>query len=363
MSWAIVAVGAGAAISGAGTYLASQGSGESRSMSELSGLPYKQQLKMAEAQAKLQRDYNRRTIEDAMSYAPQLAQAQVAANARLLKAYPQLALRERMGTSAQRAGDLGDLQRLGADYAAGLGDVSSAYRGLGDAVNAGPGSELLDYLNGQAMGSPLYDELQRQALADLQLGGTLSPEEQRMIEQQTRAVYGDRGLGMSNPAIAAEFLNRDLYSRARLNERRQFGVQTEQLGLQRGQFGLGVAGAQEANTGNWRNFLTTASQAQLQPVLGYLQSRTNVSPLQYIGMGASAPSAVNAAQITTTAPSIAQAANSLTPLYNYAADVYGTNFNAAESRAQNAASGVSSMGSGLMGVGGSAYVNRGSYYG
>jgi hypothetical protein len=111
-----------------------------------------------------------------------------------------------------------------------------------------PTSPLLTELQTQGLEqlkggpSPLLTELQSQAGADLALGGEISPEEARDVEQQTRAGFAARGNVLGNQALGAELLNREKYQRERQGERRQFATGVE--GLSEGdisrRFGLGM---------------------------------------------------------------------------------------------------------------------------
>jgi hypothetical protein len=65
-------------------------------------------------------------------------------------------------------------------------------------------------------------QLNASALADLQLGRNLSPEQERQATQQARAGMSARGLGVGNAALAAEVLNRDAYASQREAQRRTF---------------------------------------------------------------------------------------------------------------------------------------------
>lgn len=72
--------------------------------------------------------------------------------------------------------------------------------------------------------NPLIDELTTQAQEDIRLRGALSPQEQREVEQQTRAAYADRGLVRGNRAIGEELLNRDSYKRQKMFQDRDFAM-------------------------------------------------------------------------------------------------------------------------------------------
>ena len=85
--------------------------------------------------------------------------------------------------------------------------------------------------------------LQQQALNELALGRSLTPEQQRAAEQSARSAFASRGLGTSAGSAAAEILNRDAYATQRENERRTFAVGANQLDLGRQARLLGLAGA------------------------------------------------------------------------------------------------------------------------
>lgn len=65
-------------------------------------------------------------------------------------------------------------------------------------------------------------QLNASALSELQLGRSLSPEQERAATQQARAGYAARGLGAGTGAMAAEVLNRDAYATQREAQRRTF---------------------------------------------------------------------------------------------------------------------------------------------
>jgi hypothetical protein len=58
------------------------------------------------------------------------------------------------------------------------------------------------------------------------LGGELSPEEQRMLDQQARAGYAARGTALGGQANLAEIMNRYAARTGRERERQQFAAQT-----------------------------------------------------------------------------------------------------------------------------------------
>lgn len=94
---------------------------------------------------------------------------------------------------------------------------------------AGRSSALADQATADLQGTDIERELQRQALADLQLGRSLNAEEERAATQQARAGMSARGLGTGTGALAAEVLNRDTYAQAREAARRNFAGGTNQM--------------------------------------------------------------------------------------------------------------------------------------
>jgi hypothetical protein len=147
-----------------------------------------------------------------------VAQAQVAAEEESIKRlYPQY-IGMQMGTADQLAGKLDNayLQRS---------------RGI-------IGEEL------QAASAPtaIEAQLQRDAEAELALGRSLSPEEERNAQQSARAAMAARGMATSNAGVGAEILNRDAYGQARLDQRRNFALGANQLDLARRQRRIGLGG-------------------------------------------------------------------------------------------------------------------------
>lgn len=98
--------------------------------------------------------------------------------------------------------------------------------------------------------SDIGQKLHDQALSELDQGGSLSPEEMRNVTQATRSGFADRGMGMGNPALFAEALNRAEASHARLRDRQGFASQVDQqlYGQEQGDrsFLLNAASASQA---------------------------------------------------------------------------------------------------------------------
>lgn len=147
-----------------------------------------------------------------------VANAQIAAEEESIKRlYPQY-INMQFGTADQLAGRLNNeyLQRA---------------RGV-------VGEEL------QAASAPnaIEAQLQRDAESELALGRSLSPEQQREASQSARAAFAARGLGTSMGSSAAEILNRDAYGQQRLDARRGFAANVNQMDLARRQRRIGLGG-------------------------------------------------------------------------------------------------------------------------
>lgn len=80
-------------------------------------------------------------------------------------------------------------------------------------------------------GQPLLRSLNQQAQAQLDTGGRLTPQMQRLVDQQTRGAFAARGMAYSNPALVTEFLNRDIYSQQRLAQAQQFAQNVQNQNL------------------------------------------------------------------------------------------------------------------------------------
>jgi hypothetical protein len=103
-------------------------------------------------------------------------------------------------------------------------------------------------------------ELESQAMRELGLGGQLSAQEERQAQQAARGAFAARGMAFGNPAVAAEVLGRDEFSRQRLGERRAFagGISTMLQGIEKQNADLEQQAALENSRGQM--------QAQLQNV-------------------------------------------------------------------------------------------------
>ena len=89
----------------------------------------------------------------------------------------------------------------------------------------------MDQLKQTSQPSALSGALNKSALDGLSLGGSLSAEESRDATQAAREAYSSRGLATGTPAAVAEVLNRDAFSRQRLQERQNFALGVEDQNL------------------------------------------------------------------------------------------------------------------------------------
>jgi len=163
----------------------------------------------------------------------------------------------------------------------------------------------------------LMDELNRQAMTDLQSGASLPPSVARELEQSVRGAQAARGFGYGMADIGQEALVK--------------GLQAEQLQRRRQQFGQQIAGLNMATT-----------QDPFLAILG----RPGVQINQAMGV---------AGQGQSFNPG-----NVFNPESAYAGSLYANNFNAANNAAiasTNAKAGV--IAGGLSALGGGI----GSYYG
>jgi hypothetical protein len=129
--------------------------------------------------------------------ATQIAQADVARTRGLLPGYTSL---EVDYAKARQEAQQRALEQRGAGFV-------GAYQAAGGAQN-------------------LLAGLRKYAEQQQALGGELSPEEQRMLDQQARAGYAARGTALGGQANLAEIMNRYAARTGRERERQQFAAQT-----------------------------------------------------------------------------------------------------------------------------------------
>jgi len=113
-------------------------------------------------------------------------------------------------TTAGRTQDMADLQALAPQ-------VTDAYR----------------LANPEA--AALLDELNKEAAAQLATGGALTPDEQRAVEQNSRAAYNDRGMVLGDPAVFSEVMNLDAAKRTKQKENQ--ALASSVLGLNKSIYG------------------------------------------------------------------------------------------------------------------------------
>lgn len=173
----------------------------------------------------------------------------------------------------------------------------------------------------------LLDQLNQQANQDLSLGTQLNPSEQRLAQQSSRGAWASRGLGGSPRAAFDEALQSLNYGRGLQDQRRNFAAQA---------YGMD------------QNFYGDPFEA----ILGR-GSRTS-------GL---------AQNVSQQGEQFSKMNSLFNPESPYAADIYNTNFNAAQSRNNAAASNnaailgsiISSVGSVAGGAAGFCWVAREVY--
>lgn len=114
--------------------------------------------------------------------------------------------------------------------------------------------------------SEIEDELNRQALHELHLGGQLTQQEIDDVAQSSRSAWSQRGLVNSSPSAAGEVLDRIAFQNARKNERRVFaqsvdGMTNARQGQDR-QFITGSMGTASALFDPFNRLFPQGSQAE-----------------------------------------------------------------------------------------------------
>lgn len=137
---------------------------------------------------------------------------------------PQFAALEAQTGAARSAAETAAVRASGTS-------VRDAIRGASPEI-AATGDALLSQL-GQLGPSAIEGELTSQALADLRLGGALSPDEMREIVQGGRAADSARGLANGSASAAREVMNRAGAVSARRLQRQQAAAGVDALSQQR----------------------------------------------------------------------------------------------------------------------------------
>lgn len=112
---------------------------------------------------------------------------------------PTLSAIDQQSLATQRGADISDVARLGPQATQAI-------------------------LNANPQNAALVNELNRQAQAELALGGQLTPDQIRQMQQASRAGYAARGLSQSNAAIADEVIRQYQLSGAEQARRRAFAA-------------------------------------------------------------------------------------------------------------------------------------------
>lgn len=145
---------------------------------------------------------------------------------------------------AQTAAEEAAIKRLYPEYIRmQFGTADQLARRLDNAYLARTRGVIGEELQAASAPNAIEARLQRDAEAELALGRSLSPEQQREATQSARAAMAARGLGTSMAGTAAEILNRDAYGTARQDQRRAFASGVNQMDLARRQRRIGLAGA------------------------------------------------------------------------------------------------------------------------
>jgi hypothetical protein len=254
----------------------------------------------------------------------------------VLARYPELTAAERRGTAQQRKADTRQLESLGPRLFEAWRDVNPGLASSLDAVNAEVAksrtpSPLLGRLNEMAMEgidstaglgpTEIRRRLEQTALDDLDLGRSLSGDEERDVQQASRAAYQSRGIEQSNPALIGEVLARDKFGREREAMRRAYAgnvlgiAQREDESLANRRIALGNLGTQvEGLNDRGRDFALRAVGTNLaaqSPILGFF-GRTSVAP----------------GDVSSIMQGSSGLIQGFSPLLNYGSDLYNTNYNA-----------------------------------
>lgn len=248
-----------------------------------------------------------------------------------LNRYPELARNEREATSTQRAQDTTDIGHSGKRLQGIIEGMAPELKTAGTAISrmlqgVGQNTPLLNDLNTSARGagmSPINTRLQDMASRELDLGGSLSPDEARKVQQDARAGYSARGTLGGDASTIDEVMNLAGARQARLRERMGMADTINkdwlsELAQNRG-FQTDVEGLNQRKTAMDEAFIPAAvgaGNARLAPMLNVMGQRTNVNPLGAGQMFGMAPNAIGSSN------------QSLGQVMGYGQDLFNTNFNA-----------------------------------
>jgi len=235
------------------------------------------------------------------------------------------------------------------------GGVTPFLSNLSDAAKTGLAGAYSNLARGGV--DPLLAQATTQAQQGLTLGGAVSPQEQRQVTQNTLAGFAARGNAGGNQALAQEFLNRDIYSRGRQQERQQYatGVEAQRQGAlgQAQQFSLGTQGALQSALGQAQQYGLSAQgidQAALQGLGGVVTPPNFASYAQAPNLAAyGAPGASNIPMGAGLGVTMGQTQ----PLLNFGQNLFDANQNAAATQniaAANKSGGLTGAGIGAAGA-------------
>lgn len=134
-----------------------------------------------------------------------------------------------------------DLINLQKAFTQGEFDVAAENVGRFADLNAQTGLDILNKFGGQFADvekslrpedAALREELQRQITSELQLGGQLSGDQNRLLEQSIQGAQTSRGTAFGNSAVSAEALSKGTFSEALKKDRQNAASQLLQLNAQ-----------------------------------------------------------------------------------------------------------------------------------
>lgn len=191
-------------------------------------------------------------------------------------------------------------------------DASMGQVGQMDSLASRMGA-LSGQAEGDVAGTAIERQLQQQALSDLAMGRSLSPEQVRESQQAARSGFAARGMATGPGSLAAEILNRDAYATARENARRSFAGEVNQTLTSNRVQRLSTAGNLLGQTAGVRQ---NAAQLGLAGAQGYIA----IDPYaRALGSNIPIASQGTAASMTT---------NAYGQTMQYGSDLFNTNFNA-----------------------------------
>lgn len=218
-------------------------------------------------------------------------------------------------------------QQVGTNFSAQQIQAPNSYLG----VNAAQGNPLLNYLGQKSIGSgqsSLLDLANQQAQAQLALGGQLSPDQLRAVQQSSRAGFAARGLDATNASVVDEALQTQAAQQAMYQQRlaNAQAIEAQNQGQQQlqNQLGLG-ASSQALGYGQLGLSAQQANQSAYQALnqMGLAAQQANQgSNLQAQGLGLQAQTANQSAALQAQQQQLqAQLANQNFGLGSYQANV------------------------------------------